>query len=139
MIVARTLDRLGRTVRETLNLAERGVRLRDLADPTAITEMQIGLALRRRVLTERPSAGSDEFLFHVRTPARKEIDFVAEDLGRVAVEGKYVEGGNWRSEAATVTASAWDGILVTRNVLETPPESSAWAVPAGILAFLLDA
>jgi len=107
-------------------------------DPTALTEMQIGLALRRRVLTERPGAGNDEFLFHVRTPARKEIDFVAEDLGSVAVEGKYVEGGNWRSEAATVTASAWDGILVTRNVLETPPGSSAWAVPAGILGFLLD-
>jgi predicted AAA+ superfamily ATPase len=107
-------------------------------DPTALTEMQIGLALRRRVLAERPDAGNDEFLFHVRTPTRKEIDFVAEDLGSVAIEGKYVEGGNWRSEAATVTASSWDGILVTRNVLETAPGSSASAVPAGILGFLLD-
>jgi len=107
-------------------------------DPTALTEMQIGLALRRRVLTERPGADNDEFLFHVRTPARKEIDFVAEDLGSVAIEGKYIEGGNWRSEAATVTASSWDGILVTRNVLETPQDSSAWAVPAAILGFLLD-
>lgn len=107
-------------------------------DPTALTEMQIGLALRRRVLAERPEAGNDEFLFHVRTPARKEIDFVAEDLGSVAIEGKYIEGGNWRSDAATVTASSWDGILVTRNVLETPQGSSTWAVPAGILGFLLD-
>lgn len=107
-------------------------------DPTVLTEMQIGLALRRRVLAERPDAGNDEFLFHVRTPARKEIDFVAEDLGTVAIEGRYVEGGNWRSEAATVNASTWDGLLVTRNVLEIPPGVAAWAVPAGILAFLLD-
>jgi len=56
----------------------------------------------------------------------------------VAIEGKYIEGGNWRSEAATVTASSWDGILVTRNVLETPQDSSVWAVPAAILGFLLD-
>jgi hypothetical protein len=61
-----------------------------------------------------------------------------EDLGQVAVEGEYVEGGNWRSDAATVTASSWDGILVTRNVLETPSGSSAWDVPAGILGFFLD-
>jgi hypothetical protein len=77
-------------------------------------------------------------LFHVRTPARKEIDFVAEDLGQTAIEGKYVEGGKWRSEAATVNASVWNGILTTRNVLDTPVDEKSWAVPAAILAYLVD-
>ena len=106
-------------------------------DPTVLTEMQIGMALRCRVLADRPAVGNDEFLFHVRTPARKEIDFVSEALGRVAIEGKYGEDGNWRGEAATVNASEWDGILVTRNVLDTGSDR-AWAVPAGILCYLLD-
>jgi hypothetical protein len=48
----------------------------------------------------------DQFLFHVRTPARKEIDFVGYPLAGVAVEGKYTEGDAWKGEAATVNASA---------------------------------
>jgi len=75
----------------------------------------------------------------VRTPARKEIDFVAEVLAGAAIEGKYVEGGRWQGDAATVDASEWSGLLVTRNVLNTRADDDhAWAVPAGILAFLVD-
>ena len=106
-------------------------------DPTILTEMQLGMAIRRRALAERPNAGNDEFVFHVRTPARKEIDFVSESLGSVAIEGKYCEDGGWRREAATVNASQWDGILATRNVLDIG-DDRAWAVPAGMLAYLLD-
>ncbi len=108
-------------------------------DPTVLTEMQIGMALRRAAdISGQPWTG-DEFLFHLRTPARKEIDFVAEALAGAAVEGKYVEGGHWRGEAATVDASAWRGILATRNVLDTSADDDrAWAVPAGMLAFLID-
>lgn len=106
-------------------------------DPTALTEMQIGSAIRRRQLRERPRSSTDDSLFHVRTASRKEIDFVAADLGRAAVEAKYIEDGRWRSEAQTVDASEWDGLMVTRNVLDTAGPH-AWAVPAGLLAFLLD-
>lgn len=106
-------------------------------DPTVLAEMQIGMAIRRRVLFERPSAENDEFLFFWRTPTRKEIDFVSEDLAGAAVEGKYTEGGSWASEAQTVNASVWDGVLVTRNVIDTPA-GTAWAIPAGVLAYLLD-
>lgn len=106
-------------------------------DPTVLTEMQIGMAIRRRMLTERPWSATDQSLFYVRTPARKEIDFVAGDLASVAVEGKYAEDGRWAREAATVNASEWNGILTTRNVLDTAgPE--AWAVPAAFLAYCLD-
>jgi predicted AAA+ superfamily ATPase len=107
-------------------------------DPTVLTEMQIGMAIRRRVLADRAAAGNDEFLFYARTPTRKEIDFVSEDLGNVAIEGKYTDRGSWRSEAATVNASEWDGILVTKNVLDVTDADTAWAVPAGILAYFLD-
>jgi predicted AAA+ superfamily ATPase len=107
-------------------------------DPTALAEMQMGMAVRRRVLVERPTSGNDEFLFYTRTPARKEIDFVSADLGDVAIEGKYTDRGSWNSEAATVNASEWDGILITKNVLAMNDTHDAWAVPAGILAFFLD-
>ncbi|GEP28426.1 ATP-binding protein [Cryobacterium levicorallinum] len=107
-------------------------------DPTALAEMQIGMALRRRILLDRPNASNDDFLFYARTPARKEIDFVSLDLGTVAIEGKYTDRGTWKSEAATVKASKWDGILVTRNVLDTTDDETAWAIPAGILAFHVD-
>ena len=106
--------------------------------PTVLTEMQIGMAVRRRMLVDRPTAGNDDFLFYVRTPARKEIDLVSADLGDVAIEGKYTDRGSWRSEAATVNASEWDGILVTKNVLDMADADTAWAVPAGILAYFLD-
>jgi uncharacterized protein len=106
-------------------------------DPTVLTEMQIGMSLRRRVLAGRPAAGNDQFLFYARTPTRKEIDFVAEDLAGVAIEAKYCEDGNWHADAATVNASQWDGILATRNVLDTTSDG-AWAVPAAVLCYLLD-
>lgn len=114
----------------------RNAERRDI-DPTVLTEMQIGMAIRRQVLHSVESAQHDEFLFHVRTPSRKEIDFVSQHLGLTAVEGKYTEGGNWRSDAATVNASQWKGLLVTRNVLDST-DGSAWAVPAGVLAYVLD-
>ncbi|HLW45051.1 MAG TPA: AAA family ATPase [Acidimicrobiales bacterium] len=106
-------------------------------DATILTEMQIGMAVRRKVYASAENADDDEFLFHLRTPSRKEIDFVSRHLGEVALEGKYSQSGRWRSEAATVNASTWKGLLATRNVLDTTG-NEAWAVPAGIFAYLLD-
>lgn len=107
-------------------------------DATALTEMQLGNAVRRRIVSEAPASLTDHAVFHVRTPSRKEIDFVSAHLGGVAIEGKYTEGA-WRSEAATVDASAWSGLLATRNVLDLPLDrAKAWAVPASMLAYVLD-
>ena len=77
-------------------------------------------------------------LFYHRTKSRKEIDFVGEPLAGTAVEGKYIETGRWRGEAVTVKASAWAGVLTTRDVLDCTDQGGAWAVPAGILAALVD-
>ena len=106
-------------------------------DLTVLTEMQIGMAIRRSIIRSNPIALNDDFLFHVRTPTRKEIDFVSRDLAGVAIEGKYLEDGGWHAEAATVHASQWDGILCTRNVLDLNRDQ-AWAVPAALLAYALD-
>lgn len=106
-------------------------------DPTVLTEMLIGMAVHRTAYAAGQPWADDQFLFHVRTPSRKEIDFVGELLGGVALEGKYVEGGHWKGQAATVDSSPWTGLLVTRNVLDSGHDG-AWAVPAGMLAYLLD-
>lgn len=107
-------------------------------DPTILHEMMLGVAIRRAAVAEGAEWEGDEFLFYHRTPARKEIDFVSDLLGGAALEGKFIEDGTWRSEAATVEASIWRGILVTRNVLDTDDAERAWAVPGGILGYLLD-
>jgi uncharacterized protein len=107
-------------------------------DPTALAEQQIGMALRRRLDASAPGRWADhDQILHVRTRSRKEIDFVGPNLGRVAIESKYTESGSWRSDAATVVASKYFGILTTRNVLDTR-QSDAWAVPAALLAYLID-
>jgi predicted AAA+ superfamily ATPase len=109
-------------------------------DPTVLAEAQIGTALRRRLESSEPGRFAEhDRLFHWRTPTRKEIDFVAEELGGAAIEGKYVDGGSWRRGAMTVDASQWHGILVTRTVLDcAPDDGSSWAVPGGMLAYLID-
>ena len=108
-------------------------------DVTVLTEMQIGVALHRAMLADGSTWADDANLFHARTPTRKEIDFVSAELAGAAIEGKYVETGRWASEAATVDASEWSGILTTRNVLNTSAtDNRAWAVPASLLAYAID-
>ncbi len=107
-------------------------------DTTVLAEMQIGMALRRSAAASGLPWTAEEPLFYLRTPNRKEIDFVSESLCGTAVEGKYVDRGKWRAEAATVEASDFTGILATRSVLDCKNPDSTWAVPAAILAFLVD-
>lgn len=71
---------------------------------------------------------------HMRTATKAEIDFVGPDLDG-CVEGKYVDAG-WRGEARTARANFGRGILATRRVLDL--DDAVWAVPAPILAWLLD-
>jgi len=107
-------------------------------DLTVLVEMQVGMAVHRSAYSDGLPWAGDNFLFYVRTPSRKEIDFVSELFAGTAIEGKYVEGGNWAGEAATVNASHFSGILATRNVLQYPLDDSAWAIPAATLCYLID-
>ncbi len=113
-------------------------RARADVDITILNEMMLGVAVRRAATDAGRSWSGDEFLFFHRTPARKEIDFVSPLLGEAAIEGKFIEDGTWRSAAATVDASGWRGVLGTRNVLDTNDPDRAWAVPSGVLAYLID-
>ncbi len=106
-------------------------------DATVLTEMQLGLAIRRRQVEDGASWTGEDRLFYRRTPTRKEIDFISQDLCGSAIESKYTED-RWRGEAATVNASRWMGVLATRNVLDTTSRDTAWAVPAAFLAYLID-
>lgn len=106
-------------------------------DITVISEMQIGMAVKRRVIRNGGSAAQEDSIFYFTSSTRKEIDFVAECLGPTALEGKYTENDLWSQEAGTVNASIWKGILLTRNVLDTSSRD-AWAVPASVLCYLLD-
>jgi predicted AAA+ superfamily ATPase len=109
-------------------------------DITVLAESQIGMAIQRAHLAAGADWAGEKPLFYLRTPTRKEVDFVGEALAGAAVEGKYTEGGRWLREAATVNASRYRGILTTRNVLDTSAGASgAWAVPACVLAVLIDA
>ncbi len=106
-------------------------------DPTILNEMMVGVAIRRAIIETGRDWEGDDALFYYRTPARKEIDFVSRLLGDVAIEGKYTSG-SWRREAAAVEASRWHGILATADVFEIDDPERAWAVPAGVLAYLID-
>jgi len=57
-------------------------------DPTVLAEAQIGMALRRAMHATGRSWTADADLFYVRTPSRKEIDFVGEALAGAAGRGK---------------------------------------------------
>lgn len=107
-------------------------------DLTILAEMQVGMALRRATFAGGWPWTADEVIFYHRTKARKEIDFVGEPLAGSAVEGKYTETGKWRGEAGTIEASDWPGVLTTRNVLDCSEPDGAWAVPAALLAALVD-
>jgi hypothetical protein len=84
--------------------------------------------------SQRPGSfvdGSD--VLYARTPSKTEIDFVGPRL-EVAVESKYVDA-NWKREAQTVAARYGRGVVATRRVLNL--DGSVWAVPAGLLAWLV--
>lgn len=102
-------------------------------DVTKLSEQQVGLALARAAAGGRADLFvASEHVMYERTKAGKEIDFVGSR--QPAVESKYVERG-WRRESLTVTAAHGEGILATRNILET--SGAVWALPASMLVWLL--
>jgi uncharacterized protein len=105
-------------------------------DPSLLNEQQIGLHLARAVSLDQPASfvESDGVMYE-RTTTGAEIDFVGPALG-IPFECKY-EDRPWKRAAQTMRARHGRGVLVTRTPLATDDER-VWAVPAGIVAWLLD-
>ncbi len=103
-----------------------------------LSEQQIGITLlRARERTDPGSYPRFDSVMYQTTPSRKEIDFVGGGwMDGVPFESKYVDGA-WRRDARTAT-NAYDGVavLATRSVLDN--EGRARAVPAPILALMLE-
>ncbi len=106
-------------------------------DAAKLTQQQIGLALARAVTPAAPAAfvHTDRVMYE-RTPTGAEIDFVGPDL-EIPFECKYTDR-SWRREALTMKARHGRGVMVTRSPLLTGADEPVWAVPAGIVAWLLE-
>ncbi len=117
----------------------RDARRRD-PDDSQLSEQQLGILLLRAAGGQGPGKLLDaSTVMYEKTASGAEIDFVGQDLG-IAFEGKYVDGP-WRRAAATVRAGG-GGIFATRTVFDLRDgleQSPVWAVPAGMLGWLLQA
>ena len=109
-------------------------------DDSLLSEQQLGLLLLRAAA---PAQGPSMLLeadtvMYERAATGAEVDFVGPELG-IGFEGKYVDGP-WRRTAQTLQARG-GGIFATRSVLNLDDGhgvGAVWAVPVGILAWLLD-
>ena len=105
-------------------------------DDTVLTEQQIGVTLLRQHAMQNPEETTqyNSILVH-RGQKGAEIDFVGPWLKGLPYEGKYVEG-LWFKETTTARAAYGKCVIATRSVAERRGDTRA--VPAGILAYLLD-
>lgn len=105
-------------------------------DRTALSEQQLACALLRAL--ERRSPGAtirhDQLLYY-RSGTQAEIDFVSRDFTRTCLESKYVDSG-WGRAFQTIEAAGYEcGIVATRSGLAE--HDAGWALPAGLIVFLL--
>ena len=107
-------------------------------DDSQLAEQQLGMALLRSCEYTRPGSYLDfADVLHHRSNTRREIDFVGPNFGGIAIESKFVDG-RWKRDAQTLAASKWHGIVATRSELELSASRNARAIPAALLAWLVD-
>jgi predicted AAA+ superfamily ATPase len=106
-------------------------------DITILAESQIGTAFRRNHIAHAGIWDADHALFYQTTPTRKEIDFVSDLLSGAAVEGKYVDSDKWAKQSQTMDSAGYKGVMSTRSMFDVKSNPS-WAIPAGVLAILVD-
>lgn len=105
-------------------------------DPTRLSEQQLALTLLRSLEDEWPGAAMrhDRLLYH-RSKTRAEIDFVSASFPATCVESKFVDRA-WGRAFQTIEASGRSaGVVATRSGLKR--HDAGWALPAGLVAFLL--
>lgn len=105
-------------------------------DPAALSEQQLAVALLRALEQETPGAAMrHDRLLYYRSATRAEIDFVSADFKATCVESKFVDRG-WGRALQTIEASGRSaGVVATRSGLQR--HDGGWALPAGLIAFLV--
>lgn len=105
-------------------------------DLSALSEQQLAVALLRALEAESPGAAvRHDTLLHYRSRTRAEIDFVSPVFAQTCVESKFVNRG-WGRAFQTIAASGRrTGIVATRS--GTRKHEGGWALPAGLVAYLL--
>lgn len=120
------------------NLARLASRFRVGASPdlSALSEQQLGLAILRALEQRSPGAAMrHDRLLYYRSASRAKIDFVSADFMATCVESKFIDRG-WGRAFQTVEASGRStGIVATRSGLQR--HDGGWALPAGLVAYLL--
>lgn len=112
-------------------------------DMTRLSEAAIGVALARAIdALEAERWVRSDTIGYARTQSHGEVDLApvpvptaANICMTVPLESKWVEDG-WRSEARTIEGKYGAGIMATKSVLDL--EHRAWAVPAPMVALLLE-
>jgi predicted AAA+ superfamily ATPase len=106
-------------------------------DSTKLNEQQIGLVLARAVTHAQPTAFVEaDRMMYERTETESEIDFSGPELD-VPFECKYTDA-SWRRKAQTMRTRHGKGVIVTRTPLAVGSDEPVWAIPAGVVAWLLD-
>jgi predicted AAA+ superfamily ATPase len=111
-------------------------------DLTRLTEMTLGITLARALEeSEEGRWGDGNLIGYARTDAGNEVDLspvpIRTSSGSgmtVPIESKWVDDG-WRGEARVLTGKYGRGVLATKSILNL--EDTVWAVPAPLLALLL--
>lgn len=105
-------------------------------DMTALSEQQIAVALLRALEAESPGAAvRHDTLLYYRSRTKAEIDFVSPAFTNTCVESKFVDRG-WGRAFQTIEASGRrTGIVATRS--GTKKHDGGWALPAGLVAYLI--
>lgn len=105
-------------------------------DATALSEQQLAVALLRALEEESPGAAiRHDRLLYYRSRTGAEIDFVSASFPASCVESKFVDRG-WGRAFQTIEASGRSaGVVATRSGVQR--HDGGWALPAGLVAFVL--
>ncbi len=112
-------------------------------DFTHLTEAALGVALARAINNLQPGRWqAEDTIGYLRTGGGREVDFAPvpvpsghQPQPTTPLESRWV-ATNWRQEARVIEGRFRRGIVATRTVLDL--EKSCWAVPAPVLALLLE-
>lgn len=103
---------------------------------TMLSEQQVAVALLRALEAASPGAAvRHDRLLYYRSRTGAEIDFVSPSFPASCVESKFVDR-RWGRAFQTIEASGRSaGVVATRSGVRR--HEGGWALPAGLLAFLL--